>query len=171
MTKPPLFDPEEVIRLAKFAIGREVFAIDIMRIQEIVRPLPVTPVPKAPFGMVGVFNLRGRVLPLYDLRTFFGLKREKQDPRARFVIVRLDGRKIALVVDNVLEVFSVERKELKLGGRVFSGEAELFFVGVVPHRGRMVLLLNLHRILEGGEVLDLSEFELLPAPGLHGEDA
>ena len=61
-------DPDEVLRLCTFVVGQELFAIDIMRIREIVRPLPVTPVPKSPFGMLGVIDLRGAVLPVFELR-------------------------------------------------------------------------------------------------------
>ena len=58
MTRATL-DPNEELRLATFAVGTDLYAMDIMRIREIVRPMPVTPVPKAPAGMVGVMDLRG----------------------------------------------------------------------------------------------------------------
>ena len=97
----PSFDPEEEFRLATFRVGDDLYAIDIMRIKEIVRPLPMTPVPKAPAGMVGVIDLRGSVLPLFDLRLRFDLppRTDTDMVHVRHVIVTLDSRILGLVVD------------------------------------------------------------------------
>ena len=150
------FDPDEQMRLATFGVGDEIFAIDIMRIREIVRPLGTTPVPKAPFGMVGVFNLRGRVLPLFDLRVRFGFEPSPQTDQARFLIVSLEGRLIGLLVDRVHEVLTARRRDLRLAEAVLRGESARYFVAVLSRGDDLVLLLNLHRRLEGAEQVDLS---------------
>jgi purine-binding chemotaxis protein CheW len=156
----PRFDPDEPMRLATFAVGDEVFAIDIMRIREIVRPLATAPVPKAPFGMVGVFNLRGRVLPLFDLRERFGFEAGARSDQARFLIVSLEGRLIGLLVDRVHEVLPTRRRDLRVADAVLRGEAARYFVAVLSRGDDLVLLLNLHRLLEGVEHVDMSALTL-----------
>ncbi len=170
------FDPEEEFRLATFAVGDDLYAIDIMRIREIVRPLMVTPVPKAPAGMVGVIDLRGAVLPLFDLRLRFDLPARTQAElvHVRHVIVTLDGRMLGLVVDAMHDVVNVTRSQLRVGEGVLAGEAAEVFIGVCPVPAkdgeRLALLLNLRRVLAGahaipvGDLLRGTNKTLLPAP-------
>jgi purine-binding chemotaxis protein CheW len=170
------FDPDEEFRLATFAVGDDLYAIDIMRIKEIVRPLPVTPVPKAPAGMVGVVDLRGQVIPLFDLRLRFDLPPRRDDElvHVRQLIVTIDGRVLGLVVDHVHDVVSVTRSQLRVGEGVLAGEAAEVFIGVCPvpsaHGDRLALLLNLRRVLAGAHSIPLGDLlrgtnkTLLPAP-------
>ena len=172
------FDPDEEFRLATFAVGDDLYAIDIMRIKEIVRPLGVTPVPKAPAGMVGVIDLRGQVLPLFDLRLRFDLPpRSTADlVHVRHVIVTLDGRMLGLVVDQMHDVVNVTRSMLRVGDGVLAGEAAEVFIGVCPvpsssgQGDRLALLLNLRRVLAGahsipvGELLRGTNKTLMPGP-------
>jgi purine-binding chemotaxis protein CheW len=156
------FDPNEEFRLATFTVGDDLFAMDIMRIKEIVRPLPTTAVPKAPPGMVGVVDLRGTVLPLFDLRLRFGLgpRREDDLPLVRHLIITIDGRLLGIVVDQVMDVVNVKRGELRVGDGMLAGEAAEVFLGVCPvpqEKGpdRLALLLNLRRVLLGAHALDV----------------
>lgn len=158
------FDPDEEFRLATFAVGDDLFAMDIMRIKEIVRPLPTTPVPKAPPGMVGVVDLRGTVLPLFDLRLRFGLpaRAEADMQTVRHLIISLDGRVLGLVVDRVQDVVNVRRSQLRIGEGMLAGEAAEMFLGVCPvpqHGGadRLALLLNLRRALQGAHSIPVDD--------------
>lgn len=143
-------DDEERLRVCLFVVAGEEFAIDIMRIQEIVRPLAVTPVPKAPSGMEGLVDLRGSVMPLFDLRV-----RLDKAPRGsteiatgRFLVTRVGTRTIALAVDEVLDVVEYRRAELRVGEQMLSGPAGALFVGVCPaNNGGLAMLLNLHELL------------------------
>lgn len=176
MTRNTVFNPDEELRLATFAVGDDLYAIDIMRIREIVRPLPVTPVPKAPAGMVGVIDLRGQVLPLFDLRLRFDLPPRKAEDlvHVRQLIVSLDGRVLGIVVDQVHDVVNVTRSQLRVGEGVLAGEAAQVFIGVCPvvtsAGDRLALLLNLRQILAGahtvpvGELLRGTNKTMLPAP-------
>jgi purine-binding chemotaxis protein CheW len=152
----------DTFRLATFGVGGDLFAVDIMRIREIARPLQVTPVPRAPAGMAGVIDLRGNVIPVFDLRARFGLppRPPAADPLARHVILRLDGRSYALVVDHVDDVVTVARSQLRVGPGVLVGDAADVFHGVCPVRDRLVFLLNLRRIIEQHDRLVLEA--LLP---------
>lgn len=145
----PRVDPDELLRLCTFVVGRELFAIDIMRIREIVRPMPVTPVPKSPFGMLGVIDLRGTVLPVFDLRLRFELppRTAAEEARSRYLIVNVGRRQLGIVVDDVCDVRDVSRRELRIGPNVLSGDAARYFVGLCPVGDRLALLLNLQRLL------------------------
>jgi purine-binding chemotaxis protein CheW len=150
---------DEVLRLATFNVGADLLAIDIMRIREIARPHVVTPVPRAPHGMVGVIDVRGQVLPLFDLRVRFDLP-----PRAvadevliRHLIVRLDGRTFGLVVDRMHDVISIARSKLRIGKGVLVGEAAEVFHGVCSVGDKLALLLNLRRVILRHDRLALDE--------------
>lgn len=140
----------DLLRLATFGVGEDLFAIDIMRIREITRPLPVTAVPRAPLGMVGVIDLRRNVIPVFDLRVRFSLppRPPTAEGLARQVILRLDGRSYAFVVDHVHDVVSVQRGQLRAGPGVLIGDAAEVFHGVCPAGDRLALLLNLRRVIE-----------------------
>ena len=175
-----VIDPNEELRLATFAVGPDLYAMDIMRIREIVRPMPVTPVPKAPAGMVGVMDLRGQVLPLFDLRLRFDLgpRAEADLIHVRYLIVKLDGRTLGLVVDQVHDVVNLTRSQLRVGGGVMVGEAAQVFLGVAPvpspvpsQKGeRLALLLNLRRVLLGAHSIPVDALlrgtnrTILPVP-------
>jgi purine-binding chemotaxis protein CheW len=149
-------DPEERIQIGTVAIGGELFGLDIMRIREIVRPIPTTPIPGSPVGVVGVIRLRGLVLPVVDLRARFALSAAK--PKAdeqRFVVVTVDGRRIALVVDRVGDVVTVSRRDIRLARDTLSGASARFFVGIVTFHDRIVLLLNATRVLADAARIDL----------------
>ncbi|MDP2344516.1 MAG: chemotaxis protein CheW [Deltaproteobacteria bacterium] len=156
-------DPNEQLRLATFAVGADLFAVDIMRIREIARPLPITAVPRAPHGMSGVIDLRGVVLPLFDLRVRFDLppRSAAEEQTVRHLIVKLDGRTFGIVVDAMHDVVGVTRSQLRVGPGVLIGEAAEVFFGVVPAGDRLALLLNLRRIITRHDRLALNE--ILPA--------
>ncbi len=154
---PP--DPNEALRLATFAVGADLFAVDIMRIREIARPLPITPVPRAPHGMVGVIDLRGVVLPLFDLRERFDLpaRSAAEALTIRHLIVKLDGRTFGIVVDAMHDVIGITRAQMRVGPGVLVGEAAEVFFGVVPAGERLALLLNLRRVITRHDRLALNE--------------
>ena len=101
---------DDKIKFAVFSIGAVDFALDIMRIKEIVKPLKITIIPKAPRFIEGVINLRGNIIPIVDLRKRFGVKiPESPLSSERIIIAKLNGKIIGLIVDLVTDVLSWER--------------------------------------------------------------
>jgi purine-binding chemotaxis protein CheW len=149
----------EQLRLATFEVGGDLLAIDIMRIREISRPLPITPVPRSPHGMVGIIDLRGQILPLFDLRVRFELppRAAADEAFVRHLVVRLDGQVLAIVVDRMHDVVTVERSALRAGRGVLVGEAADVFVGVAAVGDRLALLLNLRRVILKQDRIALAE--------------
>jgi purine-binding chemotaxis protein CheW len=162
VTTPTQPAPLEHIQLATFEVGTDLLAVDIMRIREISRALPVTPVPRSPHGMVGVIDVRGQILPLFDLRVRFELPPRTLADEAfvRHLVIRLDGKLLAIVVDRMHDVVSVERSAVRAGHGTLVGEAADVFVGVVMIGERLALLLNLRRIITKADRLALANLAL-----------
>jgi purine-binding chemotaxis protein CheW len=141
--------PDGEVRLCAFRVGRDEMAVDIMRVRGILRPPEVTPLPGAPAGVVGLFQLRGELVSVLDVRARLGLA----DPgAARRLIAVLDRRRVwGLLVDSVSDVVHAPRSALRPAHEVLPGAAGEIFSGVCQHRGRVLLLLNLHRLLPQGD--------------------
>jgi len=149
------------IQLACFRIGTEFYALDIMRIKEIIRPQRLTAVPKAPAFIEGVINLRGAVVPVVDLRKRFDLPSTDLDRRTRVLICALAGKIIGLIVDEVAEVRRYTRKEIQPSPQFLKGRGSEFFLGVCRRDDQLVMLLDLERILSSAEKIDLEAIQKL----------
>ena len=148
---------DELTQLAAFRIGGEEYAIDIMRIKEIIHPLKITKVPKSPPFIEGVVELRGQILPVVDLRKRFELATLETTRATKYIIVSLERRIIGLVVDAVSEVLRVPRKDIKPPPELgFAGAGQAsFFTGVCHIGDRIIMILDLDQILTRQEKIDL----------------
>src|SRR5271169_2949167 len=154
------------IQIVGFRIGRETFGLPIGMVREIVRVPEITSVPNAPDYIEGVINLRGRIIPIIDLRKRFNEKFTEPGKKNRVVVVELDNRRIGLIVNSASEVLRIPPSEIEAPHAVFQ-EGELDYItGVGKLNGRLVILLDLGRILQGKELRRLEEFaeaEAIPA--------
>ena len=149
---------DDLVQLCTFRIGGEDYAVDIMRVREIIPPRPITPVPRAPAFLEGVIRLRGEVIPVLDVRKRLGVPPAADARRARFLVANVAGRRIALVVDEVCEVLRLPRREIRATPALGDDGAPRFFLGVCggegaqPGRrggaGRLRLLLNVKALLD-----------------------
>jgi len=145
------------VQLACFRVGEVFYALDILRIREIIRPQKLTPIPKAPKFVEGVINLRGAVIPVVDLRKRFELSQTNTDRKTRVVICVLTGKIIGLVVDEVAEVRRYTRQDIQPAPQYLKGRGAEFFLGVCRRDDDLVMVLDLERILTSGEKLDLEQ--------------
>lgn len=157
------------IQLACFRIGDEYYALDILRIREVIRPQKLTPVPKAPEFVEGVINLRGAVIPVVDLRKRFGTPRSAGDKKTRVIISVLTGKILGLIVDEVAEVRRYTRQEIQSAPQFLKGRGAEFFLGVCRRGEDLVMILDLERILSSNEKIDLEQVDLTP-PGTGAGD-
>lgn len=97
------------LEFVTFCAGGQSYSIDIARIKEIRRWAPVTPLPHAPIGVLGVMNLRGSVIPIYDLAARLGLPGTPDNPRNVIVVAMHGGQTIGLLVESVSKILSVSR--------------------------------------------------------------
>ena len=147
-TSPPVQEgaASNEIKLACLRVGPAFYALDIMGIREIIRPLQIVQVPRAPTYVDGVITLRKTVIPVVDLRRRFGFT-PISEPRERIVICAVDGRIIGLVVDEVSEVATFARDEIKPAPYYMAGTDSEFFPGVCRHKGTLLLLIDWRKIL------------------------
>jgi purine-binding chemotaxis protein CheW len=142
---------DDLLQLAVFRIDDREYAIDIMRIKEIIRALPVTPVPKAPAFVEGVVELRGSIIPLVDLRKRFEARVLPISRATRYIVVAIEGRIIGLLVDEVLEVIRVRREEVRPAPTMLSSDDAEYFLGVYLRQGRIMMIVNPMKLLSTGE--------------------
>jgi purine-binding chemotaxis protein CheW len=138
---------EELLQLVSFTIGGEEFGVDILKVQEINRMLEVTRVPNAPEYVDGVINLRGKVIPIIDLRRRFSMERKEHDKNTRIVVVELRGKIIGFVVDAVSEVLRIPRSVTEPPPRIVSGVDAAFITAVGKLEDRLLILIDLDKVL------------------------
>ncbi len=148
---------EKELQVVGFRIGRETFGLPISMVREIIRVPDITAVPNAPAYIEGVINLRGRIIPVVDLRKRFGEKSFEPNKKNRVVVVELETRAIGLIVNSASEVLRISPSQIEEPSNVFQ-EGELDYItGVGKLKGRLVMLLDLNRILQRGELKRLDE--------------
>ena len=154
---PELETLRSEIQLACFRVGDQMYALDILRIKEVIRPLKLTPVPKAPVFIEGVINLRGAVIPVVDLRKRFDQLIGPADAKTRIIICVLSEKIIGLMVDEVMEVKSYSRNEIQPAPRFIKGLDTDYFLGVYQRNDDLVMIMNLQKVLSSGEQINLEQ--------------
>jgi purine-binding chemotaxis protein CheW len=145
------------LQIVGFRVGQETFGVPISLVHEIVRVPDITAVPEAPDYVEGVINLRGRIISVIDLRKRFGEKEISPSKKNRILVVEVEGRMFGLIVDAASEVLRVSQAEIELPPIVFE-EGELNYVtGVGKLRGRLIIMVDLTKILQKGELRRLGE--------------
>jgi purine-binding chemotaxis protein CheW len=148
---------DKELQLVGFRIGRETFGVPISLVREIVRVPAITSVPNAPDYIEGVINLRGRIIPVVDLRKRFHEKVGEPSKKNRIVVVELENRLIGLMVNSASEVLRIPPSDIEAPQDVFQ-EGELNYItGVGKLRGRLIILLDLNKILQRGELRRLDD--------------
>ncbi|MFL5261044.1 MAG: chemotaxis protein CheW [Anaeromyxobacteraceae bacterium] len=129
-TRLPLAAPRDaIVELCAFRVGNEEYVIDLRRIREILQPLPIVPVPRAPEFVDGVVNLRGEVIPVVDVRKRLGLS-PRPGARAKVLVVDVAGRTLGLVVDGVTEVVRLPRSDIGPPPALVAAAGPRLFLGV-----------------------------------------
>lgn len=134
-------------QLVIFELGAEHFGIDIASVEGINKMLDITKIPKAPVYMLGITNLRGSVLPVIDLQKRFGMPEQEQTSETRIVVANMDGVKIGMVVSAVSEVLTIEDSVIEPPPPMVSNINSEFISGVAKIDKRLVILLDLAKVL------------------------
>jgi purine-binding chemotaxis protein CheW len=138
---------DDVVQLVGFIVGEEEFAIPILSIQEIIKPISCTRVPQIPSYILGVFNLRGSVIPLIDLRARFGLTMQKHTEETRFIVMKSGNDVAGFVIDRLTEAIRMPKRDIGPAPETVS-EAETMIDGVGKQSDRIVTILKVHKLLE-----------------------
>lgn len=146
------------LQIVGFRVGRETFGVPISLVHEIVRLPDITAVPEAPDYVEGVINLRGKIISVIDLRKRFKEREITPNKKNRILVVEVDRKMVGLIVDAASEVLKVPETEIDLPPNVFE-EGELNYVtGVGKLRGRLIIMIDLTKVLQKGELRRLGEF-------------
>ena len=142
----------DLLQLVTFAISDEEFGIDILRVQEIIRMMDITKVPNSPPSVEGVLNLRGKVIPVIDLRRRFGMPHRDHDRRTRIIVVEISGKVIGFVVDAVSEVLRIASGTVEPPPPVVGGVESDYIKGIGKLEDRLLILLDLDKLLANEEM-------------------
>ncbi len=138
---------DDVVQLVGFVIGEEEYAVPILAIQEIIKPFPWTRVPQVPKYVVGVFNMRGAVIPLIDLRLKFGLPALKQSDETRFIVMRHGDDIAGFVIDRLTMAIRIKKTNIGPAPDTINGD-DTMISGVGKQEDRIITILKVDKLLE-----------------------
>jgi purine-binding chemotaxis protein CheW len=148
---------EELLQLVSFKIGEEEFGVDILRVQEINRLVEITKVPRSPDFVEGVINLRGKVIPIINLRSRFQMASKQADKDTRIVVVDIDGQVMGMVVDAVSEVLRLPRDTIVPPPEIATSIDSEYIQGVAKLDDRLLIFLDLSRVFSEKEKQALAQ--------------
>jgi purine-binding chemotaxis protein CheW len=151
-------DNDEVLQWVTFKLDSETYGINVMQVQEVLRYTEVAPVPGAPAYVLGIINLRGNVVTVIDTRSRFGLTTADITDNTRIVIIESDKQVIGILVDSVAEVVYLKNSDIDVAPNVGNDESAKFIQGVSNRDGRLLILVDLNKLLSDDEWDELKQF-------------
>jgi len=152
---PDLFKTENEGKYLTFQLAEEGYGIGILKVREIIGLLPITCLPRTPVFVRGVINLRGKVIPVVDLRQKFGLKVADDTSQTCIIVVDVAGSfgniQIGILVDSVSEVLDIKGEEIEEPPAFGSSVDTAFILGMAKAKGSVKILLNIEKVLSQSE--------------------
>jgi purine-binding chemotaxis protein CheW len=133
-------------QLVVFTLGKEEYAVDILFAQEIMRIPSLTKIPDAPSFLDGVFSLRGKVMPVFDLKKRFNITESERSIDSRLLILELDGMNAGIIVDDVSEVMSIDKQCINSLDSEISGISKNSIDGICVLNKRIIIILNVLKL-------------------------
>ncbi|MGA1846868.1 chemotaxis protein CheW [Deferribacter abyssi] len=150
---------EDIIQLVGFKLGDEEYAIDILKVQEIIRMVEITSVPRVDHFVLGVMNLRGKVIPVVDLRLRFNLEKSDFDKNTRIIVVTFEKESIGFVVDEVTEVMRITKSIVEPTPPLVGSVGQEYILGICKYNERLIILLDIDRVIFGEGKYDDSDLK------------
>lgn len=144
-------------QLVIFKLGNEEYGVNIMQVKEIIRMASINKVPQVPQFVEGIISLRGEILPIIDLREKFGLPKKEKSRSTRILVINLDSTTIGGIVDEVSEVLRIQNSAIRPAPSVIKGVNSDYLLGIGQIGERIIILLDLAKILETSEVVKIKE--------------
>ena len=138
---------DDIVQLVGFIIGEEEYAVPILSIQEIIKPISWTRVPQTPPYVLGVFNLRGSVIPLIDLRVKFGLSEKNHNEETRFFVLRQGDEVAGFVIDRLTAAIRIKKSNIGPPPDTIASEDSMID-GVGKQEGKILTILRINKLLE-----------------------
>ena len=151
---------ESQFQLVTFQLGAELYGVDIMMVNEIVRVKEIRPIPNAPSYVEGIFNLRSEIIPIINLHKRFHLQKpadlEDDEYAGGFVILQIDGSKIGVIIDRVARVVSVKPEYIQPPPQMITGIGAEYIHGVIRQEEGYLIVLDARRLFSPKELQNLS---------------
>lgn len=138
---------ENNLQIVTFQVGNEEYGIHIMKVQEIIRVIEAVKVPKAPAYVGGVVNLRGKIVPIIDLRKRMGKVVTPYTNASRIIVVDTGGRLAGMVVDSVIDVIMLNNDDIEPCPSIDETKRSDYIMGVGKQGDRLITVLNLENLL------------------------
>jgi purine-binding chemotaxis protein CheW len=137
----------EGVQMVIFTLEGQYYGINIEAVDSIIKMQPITELPHAPHFIVGLTNLRGKVLPVISLRKRFGLMEEESTKSSRIIVINVDQKEAGLIVDGVSEVETIPRKNIEPAPAMTGFNASRPIDGIAKFEDRLIILLNLGKVI------------------------
>lgn len=134
-------------KFLSFFLGEEEYAIEILKVQEIIGLMPITPVPRMPDYIRGVLNLRGKIVPVMNLRTRFGLNMVEDTEETCIIVVQENDYLMGIVVDKVSEVADISGEEIEEVPAIGSEKQNKYLSGIGKSKESVKMIMNVHKVL------------------------
>lgn len=141
-----------------FFLDGEMYGVNVLQVQEVLRVNEIAPVPGAPEYVLGIINLRGNIVTVIDTRQRFGLREKELDDTSRIVIIEVANNVIGILVDSVAEVVYLRESEIESAPNVGSGDSSRYIQGVSNRDSKLLILVDLNKLLNDDEWKDVSSF-------------
>ena len=146
-------------KLLTFSLGNEGYGLSILKVKEIIGMLHITPVPKTPDFVKGIINLRGKIIPVMDLRTKFGMEEKPYNERTCIIVVEIDikntQRLLGVVVDMVSEVVNITSEEIEPPPQYGSKVDQNFILGIGKLKDRVVIIIDINKIFLQEDIIKM----------------
>lgn len=142
---------DNVYQWVTYRLGEEIYGINVMQVQEVLRYTEIAPVPGAPDYVMGIINLRGNVVTVIDTRARFGLPPSEISDSSRIVIIESDEHVVGILVDSVAEVVYLRASEIDSAPNVGAEESAKFIQGVSNRDDELLILVDLNKLLNDEE--------------------
>ncbi|MCD6583180.1 MAG: chemotaxis protein CheW [Candidatus Omnitrophica bacterium] len=153
-------EKQEEVQLVVFRLGEEEFGVNIHQVREIVRLVPITPIPRAPEFIEGVVNLRGQILAVMDLAKRLDVPSKPRSEKTRIVVVELEDNVVGMIVDEVSEVLRIPTSKVEKTPQIIESEiSQRYITGVGKLEDRLLILIDLAAILSVEEIEHVKKIE------------
>ena len=148
---------DELIQLGTFRLDEEEFGVDILKLREILRIMPITKVPCADGFVEGAINLRGNIIPIVNLRARFGLPCRPFDSQTRIINMEVNGLIVGFIVDSVGQVRRIPAKMVEPPPPVIASVDSEYIIGVADFNERLLMLLDIDKLISPDLLTSLSQ--------------
>ncbi|MFJ7935851.1 chemotaxis protein [Sporosarcina sp. NPDC096371] len=134
------------LEIVEFEVGSSTFGINVIKVKEIIQPIPITFIPHAHPHVEGIIQLRGEVLPVVDMVKVLGLSTDKRNSQEKFIVAEFNKQTVVFHVDNVSQIHRISWEQIEKPSDMYQG-GHSQIIGVIKHRDEMILLLDFEKIV------------------------